>query len=205
MRTPRTELFTKSGKQTVLISNRTHKGMPIFSHEDRAMLRGFIENAARDESFELLAWCYLPTSYRIILRGRLDTPHPIDPNDHSAVQSYPLARFAKKAFVRLGHWRNFRKVESLVWQARFKSTALISNAEQLAGALSVDVHPVLYGLADNAEDYYFCSFHDACAGNKTAQRGIARLVGMPNDEWSEVRASYRRSLQDLHKRVSDLV
>lgn len=203
MRTPRTKLFSKRGIQTVLISNRMHKGMPIFSHEDRAMLRGFIENAARDESFELLTWCYLPTSYRIILRGRLDSPHPIDPNDHSAVQSYPLARFAKKAFVRLGHWRNFRKVESLVWQDRFKSTPLANKAEQLAGALSVDVHPVLYGLVDKAEDYYFCGFHDACGGDETAQRGIASLIDMPDAKWSEVREAYDKSLRKLQQGVDD--
>ncbi len=205
MRTLRNDLFIQPGIHTVLIANRMRAGVPVLTLEDRAMLRGFIETAARAESFELLTWCYLPTSYRIVLRGKLKPPGRIDKHDHSDTQSYPLARLVKSAFVRLGHWRNFRKVESLVWKERFHCTPLPGKAEQLAAALSVDVHPVLHGLVDKAEDYYFCAFHDACAGDETARRGIATLIGTPTAAWPEVRASYRSKLHDLQKRIADAV
>ena len=186
MRTLRDDLFIQPGIHTVLIANRMRAGVPVLTLEDRAMLRGFIETAARAESFELLTWCYLPTSYRIVLRGKLKPPGRIDKHDHSDTQSYPLARLVKSAFVRLGHWRNFRKVESLVWKERFHCTPLPGKAEQLAAALSVDVHP-------------------ACAGDETARRGIATLIGTPTAAWPKVRATYRSKLHDLQKRIADAV
>ncbi|MCC5842112.1 MAG: hypothetical protein JJT96_18500, partial [Opitutales bacterium] len=54
-------------------------------------------------------------------------------------------------------------------------------------AAYIDLNPVRAGLVEDAGDYAFSGFGEACAGGSAARRGIARIEGKPTwtTKWHE--------------------
>lgn len=64
----------------------------------------------------------------------------------------------------------------------------------MAAALSVDGIPLLAGLADTADGYFFTSYHHAVAGDKGARQGITELLVTSGAPWQHVTHRYSKLL-----------
>ncbi|MCC5839179.1 MAG: hypothetical protein JJT96_03560 [Opitutales bacterium] len=64
------------------------------------------------------------------------------------------------------------------WAERFRSVIVEADTEaQRMVAAYIDLNPVRAGLVEDAGDYGFSGFGEACAGGSAARRGIARIEG----------------------------
>ncbi|MCC5841105.1 MAG: hypothetical protein JJT96_13390, partial [Opitutales bacterium] len=64
------------------------------------------------------------------------------------------------------------------WAERFRSVIVEADtAAQRMVAAYIDLNPVRAGLVEDAGDYGFSGFGEACAGGRAARRGIARIEG----------------------------
>ena len=64
------------------------------------------------------------------------------------------------------------------WAERFRSVVVEADTEaQRMVAAYIDLNPVRAGLVEDAADYGFSGFGEACAGGSAARRGIARIEG----------------------------
>ncbi|MCC5839250.1 MAG: hypothetical protein JJT96_03920 [Opitutales bacterium] len=64
------------------------------------------------------------------------------------------------------------------WAERFRSVIVEADtAAQRMVAAYIDLNPVRAGLVEDAGDYAFSGFGEACAGDRRARRGIARIEG----------------------------
>lgn len=189
MRTARFESVPGNRTQTILISNRLRSDVREFSFEERELVRGFMVEAVEEWKTGLLTWCVLPRSIRMVVRARFDSSDP------QAQQKNTLVRTMKSVVNRLAHWRVYRGEPGAVWRDRYRATSLKGAGEILAGAASVDAYPVLIGLVDRAEDYFFCGFHHACLGDEAARAGIGRILGDAKAPWGQTAMRYRKSLE----------
>ncbi|MCC5842362.1 MAG: hypothetical protein JJT96_19755, partial [Opitutales bacterium] len=74
------------------------------------------------------------------------------------------------------------------WAERFRSVIVEADTEaQRMVAAYIDLNPVRAGLVEDAGDYGFSGFGEACAGGSDARRGIARIEGKANwaTKWHE--------------------
>ena len=185
MRKARIETIPGKRTQTLLVSHRLRDVVPGFSWDERELLRGFIA----ESGVELLTWCVMPRSFRMIVRTRYDVG-----SDHTG-QNNPLVGAVKKIVIRFSHWRKYSGTESRrIWKDRYCATALKNQGEVLAGAASIDAYPVLAALADKAEDYCFCGFHHACQGDELARKGIRRILQDDPSSWPKIKRKYQRLL-----------
>ncbi|MCC5839920.1 MAG: hypothetical protein JJT96_07340, partial [Opitutales bacterium] len=64
------------------------------------------------------------------------------------------------------------------WAERFRSVVVEADtAAQRMVAAYIDLNPVRAGLVEDAGNYGFSGFGEACAGGSAARRGIARIEG----------------------------
>ncbi|MEO0413761.1 MAG: transposase [Verrucomicrobiota bacterium] len=88
-----------------------------------------------------------------------------------------------------------------LWEGRYKSV-LVGNDEfsLLTMAAYIDLNPVRAGLVSKPEDYRWCSYAEALAGNRKAQNGLQSMMvnGFRDDRfedsWKETQARYRQFL-----------
>ncbi|MCC5842289.1 MAG: hypothetical protein JJT96_19390, partial [Opitutales bacterium] len=74
------------------------------------------------------------------------------------------------------------------WAERFRSVVVEADtAAQRMVAAYIDLNPVRAGLVEDAGDYGFSGFGEACAGGRAARRGIARIEGKTTwtSKWQE--------------------
>ncbi|MCC5839816.1 MAG: hypothetical protein JJT96_06810 [Opitutales bacterium] len=74
------------------------------------------------------------------------------------------------------------------WAERFRSVIVEADSEaQRMVAAYIDLNPVRAGLVEDAKDYGFSGFGEACAGGSAARRGIARIEGRMTwtTKWNE--------------------
>lgn len=77
------------------------------------------------------------------------------------------------------HERNHKPEESAMWKT----------------SGYVDANPVKAGIVNRPEDYRWCSFAAACAGDEKAQRGYAFMYGA-SDGWEVIREKHEASIRD---------
>ena len=54
-------------------------------------------------------------------------------------------------------------------------------------ALYIDLNPLRAGLVDDAKNYRWTGYSEACGGSKLARRGLCRVMEAPLDSWEERR------------------
>lgn len=71
--------------------------------------------------------------------------------------------------------RNNRK--GTLWQEPFDSVLVEGNeGVLLAMAVYIDLNPVRAGMVDKPEDYRFCGYAEALAGNRIAKKGLGSIL-----------------------------
>lgn len=64
----------------------------------------------------------------------------------------------------------------------------------------IDLNPIRAGIVDKPEDYRWCGYAAALAGDATARKGLAKIYsyrdgkGNRSAQWSDVRGDYRQAL-----------
>ncbi|MCC5842347.1 MAG: transposase, partial [Opitutales bacterium] len=87
--------------------------------------------------------------------------------------------FMREVKTRFTLWYNGeRGTVGTFWAERFRSVIVEADTEaQRMVAAYIDLNPVRAGLVEDASDYGFSGFGEACAGGTSARRGIARIEG----------------------------
>ena len=104
-----------------------------------------------------------------------------------------VSQFMKLLKQRFSIW--FNKAHhrfGTLWAERFKSV-LVESQDRLLQifAAYIDLNSVRAGLADDPQDYRFCGYAEAVAGNTLAQRGIQGITG---GDWAEAHGLYREMI-----------
>lgn len=108
--------------------------------------------------------------------------------------------FMKELKQRFSQWFNRRNDRrGTLWEERFKSVLVEGGEDALMTiAAYIDLNPVRAGIVDRPEDYRWCSYARAVAGDTTAQSGLGRILDFSNrsiDEfeirWEETSQLYR--------------
>jgi putative transposase len=88
--------------------------------------------------------------------------------------------FMREFKTRFTFWYNEKHgTVGTFWAERFRSVVVEADTEaQRMVAAYIDLNPVRAGLVDDASDYHYSGFGEACAGGSAARRGIARIEGM---------------------------
>ncbi|MCC5841845.1 MAG: hypothetical protein JJT96_17150, partial [Opitutales bacterium] len=87
--------------------------------------------------------------------------------------------FMREVKTRFTLWYNQKHdTVGTFWAERFRSVIVEADtAAQRMVAAYIDLNPVRAGLVEDAGDYGFSGFGEACAGGSAARRGIARVEG----------------------------
>ncbi|MCC5838535.1 MAG: hypothetical protein JJT96_00310 [Opitutales bacterium] len=97
--------------------------------------------------------------------------------------------FMREVKTRFTLWYNGeRGTVGTFWAERFRSVIVEADTEaQRMVAAYIDLNPVRAGLVEDAGDYGFSGFGEACAGGSAARRGIARIEGRKtwSTKWHE--------------------
>ncbi len=115
-----------------------------------------------------------------------------------------LSVFVKEFKLRFSRWYNARNDRvGTLWESRFRSVLVEGCRSALETvAAYIDLNPVRAKLAANPEDYRFCGYAEAVAGNKAeagiARAGIATVVDLATEArrgesgwWSAAQKRYR--------------
>jgi putative transposase len=107
--------------------------------------------------------------------------------------------FMREFKTRFTFWYNEKHgTVGTFWAERFRSVVVEADTEaQRMVAAYIDLNPVRAGLVEDASDYGFSGFGEACAGGSAARRGIARIEGRV--AWST--KSYERYRARLSSRM----
>ena len=87
--------------------------------------------------------------------------------------------FMREFKTRFTFWYNEKHgTVGTFWAERFRSVVVEADTDaQRMVAAYIDLNPVRAGLVNDAGDYGFSGFGEACAGGSAARRGIARIEG----------------------------
>ena len=94
------------------------------------------------------------------------------------------------------------KRKGTLWDGRFKSPIVEKTLEALlAVSTYIDLNPIRAGIVTKPEDYRWCGYAAALAGDKTARHGIKWLYSHRGGEgklpgWREASSKYRQSLYE---------
>jgi hypothetical protein len=80
----------------------------------------------------------------------------------------------KQRFTRWFNRQHERK--GTLWEERFKSALVESGLAARTVAGYIDLNPVRANMVKEAEDYRWCSFAEAAAGNPRAREGLQRVM-----------------------------
>jgi REP element-mobilizing transposase RayT len=90
---------------------------------------------------------------------------------------WDLSQFMKPLKQRFTRWFNRQHGrKGTLWEERFKSTLVQSGLAARTVAGYIDLNPVRAGMVKEAEDYRWCSFAEAVAGNQRAREGLQRVM-----------------------------
>ena len=108
--------------------------------------------------------------------------------------------FMKELKQRFSQWYNRRKDRrGTLWEERFKSVLVEGSEEALMTvAAYIDLNPVRAGLVDRPEDYRWCSYARAVAGDADTRAGLGRILDFSSrsvddfeNRWEETSQLYR--------------
>ena len=104
---------------------------------------------------------------------------------------FDLSAFVKELKFKFSVWFNRQHGRrGTLWEERFRSVLLEDGEAVRFCAAYIDLNPVRAGLCENAEDYRWCSYAAAIAGDKVSRRGLARAWGQ--QRWTDrVAREYR--------------
>ena len=104
---------------------------------------------------------------------------------------FDLSAFVKELKFKFSVWFNRQHGRrGTLWEERFRSVLLEDGEAVRFCAAYIDLNPVRSGLCENPEDYRWCSYAAAIAGDKISRRGLARAWGQ--QRWSDrVAGEYR--------------
>ena len=106
---------------------------------------------------------------------------------------FDLSAFVKELKNKFSFWFNKRHGrKGTLWEERFKSVLLEGGEAVRFCAAYIDLNPVRAGLCENPEDYRWCSYASAVAGNVESRKGLARAWG--RQRWTSVVAREHRLL-----------
>ena len=90
-----------------------------------------------------------------------------------------LSAFMKELKQRFSQWYNKREGRrGTLWEDRYKSLLVEGAAKALMTvAAYIDLNPIRAGLVDCVEDYRWCGYASAVAGNQWAREGLQRIWG----------------------------
>ena len=112
-----------------------------------------------------------------------------------AVQNriFDLSKFVKEMKFKFSVWFNKQHGRrGTLWEERFRSVLLENGEAVRFCAAYIDLNPVRAGLCENPEDYRWCSYGAALAGDKASRKGLARAWG--RQRWSDTVAREYRVL-----------
>lgn len=188
MRPSRREVI--GSHQTLLISNQLRPDIAPLTLEDREIVRKYLFECAEKHGVDILTWCIMPNSYRIILYT------PTGLASRKTEQNTPVVKFTKAFQTRVMSWINYRATQyGSIWNDRYQASAPVTLGERIASAVSVDAFPVLAGIVNTADEYFFTSYYHACAGNTVTRQSISKLIGTPDAPWSQVKRRYAKLLK----------
>ena len=106
---------------------------------------------------------------------------------------FDLSAFVKELKNKFSFWFNKRHGrKGTLWEERFKSVLLEDGEAVRLCAAYIDLNPVRAGLCENPEDYRWCSYAAAVAGDVVSRRGLARAWG--RQKWTSAVAREHRLL-----------
>jgi putative transposase len=108
---------------------------------------------------------------------------------------YNLPAFMRELKQRFSIWYNHaHNNQGTIWAARYKSLIVEDEAETLTRvAAYIDLNPVRAELVEDPQDYRWCGYAAALAGNKVAQEGITGIFDSQRD-YEQAMRSYRMIL-----------
>jgi REP element-mobilizing transposase RayT len=188
MKSSRREVI--GSQRTLLISNQLRADIAPLTLEGREVIRKYLVECSEKHGIDVLTWCIMPTSYRVILHT------PTGLASRKDEQNTPIVRFTKAFQIRIMGWINYcSKQHGSIWKCRYQASALVTPGECVAAAVSVDAFPVFAGIVDTADEYFFTSYYHACAGDTAAQQGISKLMGTPDTPWRKIKRRYAKLLK----------
>jgi len=105
-----------------------------------------------------------------------------------------LSVFFKELKERFSKWYNaLHQRFGTLWAERFRSLLVSDQLDWLLNVMRyVDLNPVRAGLVDLPEEYAFCGFGEAMAGEGPARDALERIL--PGPSWEEKAAAYQLQL-----------
>jgi len=114
--------------------------------------------------------------------------------------------FMKELKQRFTQWYNGRNARrGTLWEDRYKSVLVEDNEQTLLTmATYIDLNPVRAGMVSRIEDYRWCGYAEATAGNRKAQRGLGTVLSESlmvcgedfEDDWKTTTSRYRMWIYD---------
>ena len=194
MRVIRRESMNGKSEFIVFVYNGFKMDVEPLTLEGREIVRGILFAAAEKTGIEILAWCITPVSYRMIIKTEQGFA------SRKTEQRRPLVKFQKRFQQRVASWVKYTTGRRHgIWRDRYKLSQLHSRPETIVALASVDAFPMIVGLVDEPEDYFFTSYYHACLGDKDARKGLLDLLGTPSASWSVAKRRYKKILIDLTK------
>ena len=91
---------------------------------------------------------------------------------------WDLSEFMKRLKQRFTQWYNRRKGRrGTLWEERFRSVLVEGVGESLVTmAAYIDLNPVRAGLVEDPQDYRWCGYAEAAAGEERAREGLRVIV-----------------------------
>jgi REP element-mobilizing transposase RayT len=102
-------------------------------------------------------------------------------------------------------WYNrVHKRSGTLWESRFKSVLINGmDAEALVMMSSyIDLNPVRAGIVSDPEEYRWCGFAAACAGNTPACEGVKQVVDTVNVYRGKESVDLKRSLESYYEQMA---
>lgn len=105
-----------------------------------------------------------------------------------------ISAFMKELKQRFSRWYNQAHDRfGTLWAERFKSVLVEDHSEALRTVSAyIDLNAVRAGLAKDPQEYRFCGYAQALAGDTRAQAGLLSVMGTP--DWTQGAAEYRMRL-----------
>ncbi len=144
-----------------------------------------------------------PTKYQTakfqVIQSQLkkNEPEAQQWRDRQLAMMGDLSPFMKLVKQRFSVWYNrSHQRYGTLWAERFKSVLVEAKSGVMRTmAAYIDLNAVRAGLVDDPKDYRFCGYGEAVSGNKSAQKGLQRLIeGGRSHAWEWTQQAYRETL-----------
>lgn len=199
MRQPRNKTISDKNTDPIISSNQFNIYTPPLTLEGREVIRKHLYECAKQHNYQVMVWCILPTSYRIILLA-----NKIDKSRKKKIIKplKQLAEFSRSFQMRVQSWiEHSSDHRGSIWRARYLASSLDTPGECLAATVCTHAFPMLTGICDDTEDYFFTSYYLACAGDSKTRQNISQIIGKPDTPWSQVKQKHDKLINECVKSV----